>query len=505
MKFFTTVSVMLIFLGVSPLVAQDTLMLSLDECIEIALDKSYNIARLRQSNYRAERNLWAAKAAYRTNASSSIFAPIYNEGFKLIDVVDGNPVSKKYGDYKIRGVLDINQPMPWLPLGGGTVTFRSEAYKLDSWTPGIDEELRSKNFYTSLSLRLHKPLFTINTLALNLKQAELSYERQEHVFKRSELSLVYSVTAAFYGLYRQSENHKINLEKVQRQEKIYKTTANKYRAGLIAEVEAMQSEVDLIQYQNDAKVSSGNLIKEEARFKQLIGLPLDLPIGVNAVLTLTPIHIDVDKAVALALKNRSEIVEKLIDIEQQKINIRQTDARVSIKGNLIAYYDFSGFSDVNLPYNSSTSELFESSWTVLRDTPNRGLTFELEVPIFDWGKNKAEVQAAKTTLTQEEMAMADLKVTIIREVRDIVRDVSEAYDRVTMLTKSNEVSQRSFDISLQRFSNGDITATELDRASEKLNTARLSYLQAYNEYQIALADLKRKTLFDFENDRYLVK
>jgi outer membrane protein TolC len=484
------------------------MVLTLNESLEIALDQSYSIKSLRQSMIWAERNLWAAKAGYRTNIQTSLYAPTYDEGFKLVEVVEGTPVAKQFGSFQVRGVLDIIQPMPWLPLGGGNLTFRSEAYQLDSWTPSTldpNTDLKSNQFYTSLSAILHKPLFTINTLALNLKQAELSYERQSRVFKRSELDLVYQVTASFFRLYRLSEQYQINMENVERQEEIYQTTKKKFEAGLIAEVDAMQAEVDLIQYQNELKSSESRLKEQEAAFKQLIGMPLDADVKVITELELAPIYIDVDKAIGLALQNRSEIVEKEIDIENRRINIREINARVSVKGNLMGYYNFSGFSDPMLPFGTPTGDLAQSSWDVLKRTPNRGVTFELEVPIWDWGKNRAEVDAERANLQREELTLDDLNVTIEREVRDVVRTVYEAFDRVQMLAKSKEVGEKSFDISMQRFDNGDITSTELARASDQLNTAKLSYLSAYNEYKLALADLKRKTLYDFENDRSLVE
>lgn len=486
--------------------SQEVLVLTLDESIDIALDKSYNIKSLQQSMTWAERNLWAAKAGYRTNIQSSIYTPAYDEGFRLVEVVGENPVAKQYGSYQVRGVLDIIQPMPWLPFGGGDLTFRSEAYRLDSWTPSPvnpDIDLKDRKFYTSLSAIVNKPLFTINTLALNLKQAELSYERQSRVFKRSELDLVYMVTNSFFRLYRLSEQFEINKENVNRQEGIYNTTKNKFDAGLIAEVDAMQAEVDLIQYRNELKASEGNLKEQEASFKQLIGLPLDVEAKTITELELKPVVIDVEKAVGLALQNRSEVVEKQLDIENRKINIQEIDARVAIKGNLRGYYNFSGFSD--LPYGSSTGDLLNNSWDVLKQTPNRGVTFELEIPIWDWGRNGAQVDAEEANLQRDELTLQDLYVTIEREVRDVVRTVYETYDRVQMLAKSKEVGEKSFEISLQRFANGDITSTELARASEQLNTAKLSYLSAYNEYKLALADLKRKTLYDFENDRSLVE
>jgi len=488
--------------------AQEVLVLTLDDALDISLEKSYSIKNLQQYVISAERNLWAAKAGYRTNISSSLSAPSYDEGFRLIDRVDGTPVAKQFGSFQVRGTLDVRQPMPWLPLGGGDLIFRSEAYHLDSWTPStVDPELdlKSNQFFTSLSLILNKPLFTINTVALELQQAELNYERQTRFFKREELNLVYQVTASFFMFYRRSEQYKINKENVERQEDIYKTTKNKFEAGLIAEVDAMQAEVDLIQYQNELKSSEGALREQESSFKQLVGIPLNVNVKVITELEIKPTYIDLDNAIMLALENRSEIFEKEIDIENQKINIKQVDARISVKGNLMGYYNLSGFSDPNLLYPTVVGDLISSSWDILKKTPNRGFTFGLEIPIWDWGRNRAQVDAAKAALTREELSLSYLYITIEREVRDVVRSVYEAYDRVQMLAKSKEVGERSFEISLQRFANGDITSTDLARASDQLNTAKLSYLSAYNEYKLALADLKRKTLYDFEKNRSLVE
>ncbi len=492
--------------GVVKARAQDTLVLDLDESIDIALKKSYSIESLRQEMLYAERTLWAAKAGYRTNIQTSLYAPVYDEGFTLIDVISENPVAKQFGSLQMRGVLDVVQPMPWLPLGGGDLTLRTEAYQLNSWTPSStnpDVDLKSNKFYTALSAILTKPLFTINTLALNLKQAELSYERQSKVYKRMELDLVYHVTSSFYELYRISEHYEINRENVARQEDIYLTTKNKFDAGLIAEVDAMQAEVDLIQFKNQLKASEGSLQEQEAAFKQLIGLPMNVGVKLVTELELKPVHIDIDRAIELALNNRSEIVEKQLDIENQQISIKEIDERTSIKGNLKGYYEFAGFSDPELSYGTSTTDLFHSSWDVLKQTPNRGIMFELEIPIWDWGKNKAEIEAATANLKADELELDYLHTTIEREVRDVVRAVDRAWDRVQMLAKGRDVSQKSFDISIKRFANGDITSTDLARATDQLNTAKYSYLTAYVEYKKALADLKRKTLYDFENDRPL--
>ncbi len=481
--------------------------LTVDRAIEIALTDSYRIQSLRENLRWAEHNLWAARAGFRTYARSSFYVPVYDEGTRLIEVAEGNPVAKDFRSLQVRGVLDLVQPLPWIPWGGGELTFRSEAYQLNSWTPATydpDVELRSNKFYTSLRMIVEKPLFTINNLALSLRRALLAYDRQTRVFKRSELDLVYQVTQSFYQLYRSDEQVRISREQLERQESIYATTEAKFRAGLIAEVDAMQAEVEVIQSRNELEQAEGTYRERAAALKELIGLPFDTTVRVYDEVAPTAVSVDAGRAVAIALEQRSELVEKQIDITEQEIAIEQVDARSSIKGNLRAYYDFSGYSDPDLVWGTSSEDLFESSWEEASRTPNRGVTFELEVPVWDWGQNDAQVEAERARLRQDLLELEELRRGIRLEVENVVRRMRETWNRVSMLSQSTEVSRRSFEINLQRFENGDITSTELARASEQLSQSNLSYLAALIEYKLALADLRRKTLYDFESGRSLI-
>ncbi len=498
----------LVFWGVSKGVSQDVLILSLNDAISIALDKSYDIKTLEKLVDQAEQNLIAARARYKTNINLNFFAPQYDEGFELIPQVEGNPIPKQQGSFQVRGVMDITQPMPWIPFGGGDLTLQGEAYQLNSWSPvreNPDKYDKSNRFFNKISLIISKPLFTINTVALELRQAKLNYRKQKKIFTRSELNLIYMITQQFFTLYKTIREVEINKEDVQRQQNIFETTEKKYKSGLIAEVDAMQAEVDLIQARNTLKSSQGNMERQVSAFKQLIGLSLDNKIDLKTDLEVKKIDMNIEKAISYAMNNRSEIVEKEIDIENQKIDIQQTDARFSIKGSLMGFYQLSGFSEEQLPWGTSTVDLIESSWEVLKQTPNRGVTFNLEIPLWDWGRNRAQVKAAEIQLERDRMDLENQYITIEREVKDVIRSYYEAYDRVKMLEKSKDVSQKSFDINMKRFENGDITSTDLARVSDQLNNSLLSYLDAYNQYKLALADLRRKTLYDFENNRSLVE
>jgi outer membrane protein TolC len=133
-----------------------------------------------------------------------------------------------------------------------------------------------------------------------------------------------------------------------------------------------------------------------------------------------------------------------------------------------------------------------------------GITLTFSYPILDWGRNDGRVQAALSTLRDTELGLENLKVTIEKEIRDVVRNVKDSESRLNILKISQDVAQKSYDISKGRFDNGDITSQELARDQDALTSAQLSYLTAFITYQRNVADLKRKTMWDFEkNESYL--
>ena len=487
-----------------PVSAQEKKLLNLEEAIEIALEKGYQMKSLRLSIVQAKENLNAAKGRFKTNADLSLDVPNWSESVSEIQVQNALPVFNTTGNIRYQAVLDINQPLPT----DGVFTLRSQVYHRDvsTFRIDLDKDIKRRDMYTSISLRFRQPLFTINRLKLNLKNANLNYERTSRRYKRSELDILYSVTQSFFSLYRATRQAEISKDNFERQQELYDLAKKKYDAGLIPEVEALQMEVDLAEAQNNQVETEGSLLRTEDSFKQLIGLKLTDKIGVQTDFDFQKIEVDLNKAITQALAGRAEIRESEINVELAKISVKEADSRSEIRGDIEAFYDITGISDSGLPYSSSPQTLWDSSLDDLRRRPNnRGVVFSLSVPLWDWGVNAAEVAAAQTRFDDSKLVLDEQKKTIIREVNDVVGRLKEAENRLDVLQKNQEVAQRAFDISLNRFNNGDITSQILALDRDRFNQAKFSYLNAYIDYKIAAADLKRKTMWDFENNRSLLE
>ena len=213
--------------------------------------------------------------------------------------------------------------------------------------------------------------------------------------------------------------------------------------------------------------------------------------------------ININIAIEQALNNRLELEDVDLYTKLQEIEVDRAKRERELKGNISAYYDITGLGMMN---EANTGELFDRSFNNMTvRPPNRGIVFTLSYPIFDWGRGSAKVQQAKAHLRDARLDKENIRTTIKREVRDIVRTVKETRERLNIHEKNQELAIRSYKISQLRFENGDITSQELGQEQERLSEVHLAYLDAYITYQLAEADLKRKTMWDFKNNKsYLI-
>ncbi len=466
--------------------------LDLEKSIAIAMEQSHNILILQQDLKVAEYNLVAATNKFKTNVDIQLTAPNYTENINNYSDTTGihyYPVQ----ELNYSGDVIINQPLPT----DGNIFISSGVYNLDDY---YNEE-KSLKFNTRLSISQPiEAFYAYNSIKAEFQKAELNYELSYKSLKRAELELVYNISQAFYSLLSTQKRKEIAAQNLERQKTSYETALNKYNAGLIREVEALQMEIDLGASQNSYDIASVEFESQSYYFKQQLGLSLQDSISITGNFDYEDIFVDEERAVLLGLENRMEIREHEIGIELSDIEIKRRKAQKMINGDITAYYDLIG-----VGYNSLGTPLgtaFSDTYTDLKNRPgNKGVALNINIPILDWGVNKSLVKAAQASQQSQKYALDLEKINIEREIRNTVNQLHSSLRRLKLLEKNVEVAERNFNINQSRFTNGDIDAQTLALDRERLNKAYISRLEAYISYKLYIADLSRKTFYDFENDR----
>ncbi|MCE5251673.1 TolC family protein [bacterium] len=508
MKWLSTLKIYALFfpfiflLNQHPAAAQQSWVLTYEDAIAIALEKSFTVKSYEARKEAMQHSYQYYKAVFKPLVDFSIFAPSLSESVSPIQRTDGLPVYNSNGILQMGGTLKFTYMLP----SGGNFALTSQMYRENLKTVLAlrdYEKMKTDQAYSSLSLSFDQPIFTTNTLRENLKEAEYYYEKSSSEFTRRQLDIIYDVTNSFYSLYRAVREVEIASEKLRNSEEAYRIAKLKGEKGKIPEGDVLIAEIEMSQNRANLSEAESGRERNADMLKQLIGLNQEDTVTIVTDLKYKTFEVELNKAIEEAQKNRLELYESELDVKLQNIEIDRAEREQEFKGSISAYYDVTGVSTTG---SGTTRSLFESSFDNFVDRPpNRGITLTFSYPVFDWGRGDAKVRKAQVTLKERQLSQENTRETIVREVKDTVRKVNEAKSRLSIYENYQDVAKRSYDISRMRFENGDITSQELAREQERLAEVQLNYLDAFITYELALADLKRQTLWDFENNRtYLI-
>lgn len=483
-----------IFLITPLTIAQEVHLLDLSKCLNIAAESNFRMRILREDLSAAEFHLTSATNRFKTRVDMNMLLPSFEETMKEFEDSLGVYYSG-IRQLRFSGSLEISQPLPT----DGRIFLSSQLYGLE------DFEVDRNTIQLITRLGFEQPLeafYSFNRLQAGFREAELNYELSQKELTRAELDLNYDVSSAFYSLVSAIEWEKISKQTLQMQREATQLAQNKYQAGVIAEVEALQMEIDLAEEINNYDLAKLDRIARANLLKQMLDMPLNDSLAIESELTYTVIEVDMEKAIESGLRHRLEIREREIQKEIADIAIRRTRVNGQITGSIFAFYDFIGVGTNSR--DTHLSSTIQNAWQELRRRPgNRGIALNIHIPIWDWGVNWANVEAARANLHKTEYAWGNEKVTVEREIRNTVSQFRSSLRRLQLLEKNVKIAMKSFDISNQRYTNGEINSQALALDRTRLSTANISHLQAYFSYKLLILDLMRKTFYDFENNRPL--
>jgi len=484
-----------LFLFSTPVWSQEIYNLDLESSIALAKEKSRTMLILKQRMEGASYSLKAATSQFKTHVDLAMTVPQYTETIRQWE--DSSGISFYPVRQNLVGAnLIVTQPLPT----DGSLFIRSGIQYLADY----NENNLSSQLTSSIGLRQPiEAIFGYNNLKLGYNQARLAYDLSNKQLKREELNLVYNISQDFFTLVSYRERMNIAQISLDKQKEAYEIAKNKFAAGLIREVEALQMEVDLSASVNNLDIATVDYLAQIRLFKENLGVNLNDSLIIRNTLDYSPVNVEVEKAVSLALENRLEIKENEIQIELQQMEIKRRKAEGMINGIVQVNYNFIGVNTDNLsiPLQSSIN----NTWQNLMDRPGSfGVGLTLNIPIIDWGENKARVRSAQAILKQNQYQRDAEIVSIERDIRTTVDRLQSSLRRLQLLEKNVAVAEKSFEISRQRYANGDIDSQAMALERERLNSAYISRLESYINYKLLLSDLMRKTFFDFEKDKSVV-
>lgn len=106
---------------------------------------------------------------------------------------------------------------------------------------------------------------------------------------------------------------------------------------------------------------------------------------------------------------------------------------------------------------------------------------------------------AKSQYDMELVSIAQDKISLEQEVLMKVNEFNIQFDLVSSCLEALHIADEAYANTMQRFIIGKTDVINLSSALSRRNTAQTAYINALKRYWDSYAQIKKLTLFDFEN------
>ncbi len=470
-----------LMLGISGLNAQE--LLTLQKALDYAETQSPTIQQSKLNILERQKSLEAQRAALKSRFSLRINPINYSKNRRF-----DTRTSEWYTNESIESNTTFTVSQPIL-FTNGTISLNNQFGWQNSNSTTEAGQSESRVYSNLLYLSFNQPLFTYNRQKMNLRKLELNFENANISYALQRLSLESQVTQQFYIVYFQQQNLDISRIELENTQQNYNIVKDKADVGLVANEELYQAELNLMQSRSDYENEVVNYENMKDQLKLLLGMDLyeDFIIIDIDVSSDREVDIDLNKAIENGLANRMELRQREIEIEQGQFDMIETKASNEFLGELDLRLGITGD-------DPDFGNIFDSP----TQSPSVGVSFN--IPIFDWGERKAKIKAEEASMQSLQIDFDEEQKDIIISIREVVRRLENYWNQIELAKLNEQNAQLTYDISEERYRNGEMTGMDYILQQNQLSSAKLSVVEAQVDYKLELLNLKIQSLYDFEND-----
>lgn len=291
--------------------------------------------------------------------------------------------------------------------------------------------------------------------------------------QRQALQLVTAATALAYLSVLEAEQNVAAAEAdVQLAERLLELARNRREAGVATGVDVARAETRLAGQRVRLAQARAQLDTARLNLLRVIGAPLSAELELADRLKFTPEALpDPAKAIEQALAERSDL-----KAAQEQLRAAEAEYGAALGGWMPSVSFFGDYGSSGLRPN----EL---------NLPTRSVGLRIDVPIFNGGRTRAEMQLAAARRRQAQAQYEDLRAAVEREVREALDHLAVRAEQVRAAESALRLAERELEMAQDRFRNGVADNVEVLQAQTALENARKDWVASLALYNMARLNL----------------
>ena len=454
--------------------------LSLQECIDLAMQNNLQHQMDQQTLASNRTQLTAARAPFAFNMNANITTPSFTG---LSDTQENialeTRVREESSDVSYSGNLRMTQRLRHLGQFTLNTTALHRDFSSNRRADFLDYSGATRLFY-------ERDLLGQPSEEIALKRAEHSLQSARLNFDRQRLQLEGQVIDDYYDLVQSVRELEIEEQRLAQSRANLELAQRKFEVGLIAEVEALRLQVEMLQAEATYDQAQTNIESSRDILRETLGLDVWAPLEIDTEVQYEILPIDAQRALEIGLARRTDMKRTEIFEEIRALELEDTRRRNGINATFGA----------NVSMRGHGSEIGDVSDNFERNL--WGVNLQITLPLIDSGQRRATVSQARIALEQSRLTREQQRRQIIRQIRDATRRVHEAERQIDLRQATLQFAQRTYDVEQSRFELGLADSQQLLLAQGNLTQAQINALGAVIGYQRQLKNARLATMAELK-------
>ena len=408
---------------------QNTLTLTLDKALEIALDENPTI------------KVAAEEIALKKVASKEAWQSLLPEA-------------------SLNGSLDH--------------TIKAAEMKLNDMSFKMGQDgTNTANAGLSMNLPLFAPA-VYRAMSMTKTDIELAVEKS----RASELDLINQVTKAYYQLMLAQDSYEVLQGSYKLAEDNFNVVNAKYQQGAVSEFDKISAEVQMRSIKPNVISAANAVTLAKLQLKVLMGITADVDIKTDDNLTNYE-----SMLFANQLKEEDVSLENNTTMKQFELNMKLLEKNVkSLKTNFMPTLSMSFSYQYQSLYNPNIN-FFDYTWS-----NSSSLMFNLSIPLYR-ASNFTKVKSARIQMRQLDWNRIDTERKLNMQVVSYRNNMTASSEQVVSNKENVMQAEKAVQIAGKRYEVGKGTVLELNSSQVSLTQAQLTYNQSIYDYLVSKADL----------------
>ena len=327
-------------------------------------------------------------------------------------------------------------------------------------------------------LNISLPIFApsvYKAMSMTKTDIELAVEKS----RASKLDLVNQVTKGYYQLMLTQDSYDVLQKSYKLAEDNYNIVNAKYQQGTVSEFDKISAEVQMRSVKPSV-ISAGNAVTlSKLQLKVLMGITADVDIKIDDSLAAY-------EGVVFANQLDNTVHEGLVNnttMKQLELNRLMLQKNIkSLRTNFMP--------TLGLGYSYQYQSMNNDSWNVFNYNygSSSSLVFSLSIPLYK-ASNFTKLKSNRIQMRQLDQNRLDTERKLNMQITSYQDNMSASSEQVSSNKENVMQAEKAVQIAGKRYEVGKGTVLELNTSQVQLTEAELTYNQSIYDYLVAKADL----------------